>query len=204
MKLKILVTAGDGIGPEVTNEAVAVLREVAELGGHDFTFTERRIGGVAIVQDGTPLPADTLNEALGERRSSARRRGRQRIQFPSSRQASRSRPACNFAPRSAASPICALRSRSRNSRSTARSGPRSSKAPTFCSCANCSAASTSAQPREWNKTNRRSVEHHALHARRSGARGAHRIQACARSAARNSPASTRPTCSRSRSCGARP
>ena len=31
MKLKILVTAGDGIGPEVTNEAVAVLREVAEL-----------------------------------------------------------------------------------------------------------------------------------------------------------------------------
>src|SRR5881275_2811090 len=64
MKLKILVVAGDGIGPEVTNEAVAVLREVAELGGHEFTFTERRIGGVAIVQDGTPLPADTLNAAL--------------------------------------------------------------------------------------------------------------------------------------------
>ena len=56
MKLRILVVAGDGIGPEVTNEAVAVLREVAELGGHEFTFTERRIGGVAIVQDGTPLP----------------------------------------------------------------------------------------------------------------------------------------------------
>jgi len=64
MKLKILVVAGDGIGPEVTNEAVAVLKDVAELGGHEFTFTERRIGGVAIVQDGTPLPADTLNEAL--------------------------------------------------------------------------------------------------------------------------------------------
>ena len=64
MKLKILVVAGDGIGPEVTNEAVAVLREVAELGGHEFTFTERRIGGVAIVRDGTPLPEDTLNEAL--------------------------------------------------------------------------------------------------------------------------------------------
>jgi len=64
MKLKILVVAGDGIGPEVTNEAVAVLREVAELGGHEFTFTERRIGGVAIVQDGTPLPEDTLKEAL--------------------------------------------------------------------------------------------------------------------------------------------
>src|SRR5579871_1613892 len=64
MKLKILVVAGDCIGPEVTHEAVAVLREVAELGGHEFTFTERRIGGVAIVQDGTPLPDDTLKEAL--------------------------------------------------------------------------------------------------------------------------------------------
>ncbi len=64
MKLKILITAGDGIGPEVTNEAVAVLKEVAALSGHEFTFAERRIGGVAIVQDGTPLPEDTLSEAL--------------------------------------------------------------------------------------------------------------------------------------------
>ncbi len=64
MKLRILVVAGDGIGPEVTNEAVAVLKDVAALGGHELTFAERRIGGVAIVQDGTPLPADTLKEAL--------------------------------------------------------------------------------------------------------------------------------------------
>ena len=64
MKLKILVTAGDGIGPEVTDEAVAVLKEIAAPGGHDFTFTEKRIGGVAIVQDGTPLPSDTLKAAL--------------------------------------------------------------------------------------------------------------------------------------------
>ena len=64
MKLKILVVAGDGIGPEVTNEAVAVLKETAALGGHEFTFAERRIGGVAIVQDGSPLPADTLAAAL--------------------------------------------------------------------------------------------------------------------------------------------
>ena len=64
MHLKILVTAGDGIGPEVTNEAVAVLREVASLGGHNFEFESKRIGGVAIVQDGTPLPADTLAAAL--------------------------------------------------------------------------------------------------------------------------------------------
>src|SRR5487761_2462943 len=64
MKLKILVVAGDGIGPEVTNEAVAVLKEVAALGGHTFEFDAKRIGGVAIVQDGTPLPKDTLDAAL--------------------------------------------------------------------------------------------------------------------------------------------
>lgn len=64
MKLKILVVAGDGIGPEVTNEAVAVLKETAALGGHEFMFLEKRIGGVAIVADGTPLPEDTLDAAL--------------------------------------------------------------------------------------------------------------------------------------------
>jgi 3-isopropylmalate dehydrogenase len=64
MKLKILVTAGDGIGPEVTNEAVAVLREIAELGGHALEFDAKRIGGVAIVNDGKPLPDDTLSAAL--------------------------------------------------------------------------------------------------------------------------------------------
>jgi 3-isopropylmalate dehydrogenase len=64
MNLKILVTAGDGIGPEVTQEAVAVLREVAEQGGHTIHFSEKRIGGIAIVNDGTPLPKETLDAAL--------------------------------------------------------------------------------------------------------------------------------------------
>ena len=64
MNLKILVTAGDGIGPEVTNEAVAVLRDIAELGGHTIQIDEKRIGGVAIVNDGTPLPKETLDAAL--------------------------------------------------------------------------------------------------------------------------------------------
>jgi 3-isopropylmalate dehydrogenase len=64
MKLKILVTAGDGIGPEVTSEAVAVLKEIAAAGGHDFAFAEKRIGGVAIVQDETPLPKETLDAAF--------------------------------------------------------------------------------------------------------------------------------------------
>src|SRR5579863_6893925 len=64
MHLKILVTAGDGIGPEVTSEAVAVLKEIAAIGGHTFAFEAKRIGGVAIVNDGSPLPADTLSAAL--------------------------------------------------------------------------------------------------------------------------------------------
>ena len=64
MHLKILVTAGDGIGPEVTNEAVAVLQEIAQIGGHTLEINAKRIGGVAIVQDGTPLPKGTLEAAL--------------------------------------------------------------------------------------------------------------------------------------------
>ncbi len=64
MHLNILITAGDGIGPEVTNEAVSVLQEVAALGGHTLALDHKRIGGVAIVNDGTPLPADTLAAAL--------------------------------------------------------------------------------------------------------------------------------------------
>jgi 3-isopropylmalate dehydrogenase len=64
MKLKILVVAGDGIGPEVTREAVKVLRSVAEVGGHDFQFAEALIGGVAIRAENSPLPQKTLNAAL--------------------------------------------------------------------------------------------------------------------------------------------
>ena len=64
MQRHITVLAGDGIGPEVTHEAVAVLRQVAEAGGHDFRFTEALLGGVAITAAGTPLPQDTLDQAL--------------------------------------------------------------------------------------------------------------------------------------------
>src|SRR5215469_12232251 len=64
MRLKIAVLGGDGIGPEVTREAVNILRAVAELGGHDFTFPDALIGGVAIAKAGTPLPTATLDIAL--------------------------------------------------------------------------------------------------------------------------------------------
>jgi 3-isopropylmalate dehydrogenase len=64
MKLKIAVLAGDGIGPEVTQQATNILRAVAELGGHDFTFVEGLIGGIAITETGSPLPTATLDAAL--------------------------------------------------------------------------------------------------------------------------------------------
>ncbi len=64
MQLKILVVAGDGIGPEVTREAVEVLHCVADLGGHTFQFSEEPIGGAAIRREGVPLPPRTLAAAL--------------------------------------------------------------------------------------------------------------------------------------------
>jgi len=64
MKLKVLVTPGDGIGPEITAEAIGVLQEVAAAGGHTLELVYKRIGGVAIEQDGTPLPAETVAAAL--------------------------------------------------------------------------------------------------------------------------------------------
>ncbi len=64
MAFRLLVTAGDGIGPEVTREAVAVLQAVFSHADKSLEVTERRIGGVAIDTDGTPLPQETLDAAL--------------------------------------------------------------------------------------------------------------------------------------------
>ena len=64
MKLKIAVLPGDGIGPEVTAEATAVLRAVAAAGGHTFETIELPVGGIAITNFGTPLPEKTLQESL--------------------------------------------------------------------------------------------------------------------------------------------
>ena len=80
MQLKIAVLPGDGIGPEVTTEAVNILKAVGEFGGHTFTFTEALIGGVAITETGSPLPQATLDLALSSRRRPPRRRRRQQVQ----------------------------------------------------------------------------------------------------------------------------
>ncbi|MCL4402867.1 MAG: 3-isopropylmalate dehydrogenase [Acidobacteria bacterium] len=64
MDLKILVLPGDGIGNEVTVEAVRVLRHVARHWNHSLTLTEGLLGGIAIHKTGTPFPEETARLAL--------------------------------------------------------------------------------------------------------------------------------------------
>ena len=63
-KLSICVLPGDGIGPEVTKEAVRILKFVADTHSYDFRFTEALIGGAAIKKHGTPLPQSTIDVCL--------------------------------------------------------------------------------------------------------------------------------------------
>jgi 3-isopropylmalate dehydrogenase len=61
---KIAVLKGDGIGPEVVNSALRVLKRLGELSGVSFEFEEGLIGGIAIDQKGEPLPQETLELCL--------------------------------------------------------------------------------------------------------------------------------------------
>jgi len=63
-KAKIVVLGGDGIGPEVTHEAVRVLEAIAARFGHDFQFEEHLIGGAAIDATGSALPPSTAAACL--------------------------------------------------------------------------------------------------------------------------------------------
>ena len=58
----IAVVAGDGIGPEVTEQAIAVLNKVGELFHHAFHFNKVLAGGCAIDATGKCLPEETLEE----------------------------------------------------------------------------------------------------------------------------------------------
>lgn len=57
---KVVLLAGDGIGPEIMRAAVRVLKECAAEFGHSFEFAEFPFGGCAIDATGEPLPAETL------------------------------------------------------------------------------------------------------------------------------------------------
>ncbi len=62
MKYNIAVILGDGIGPEVTGEAMEVLERVGELFGHRFSFDCLPAGGAAFDACGVPLPEETLEK----------------------------------------------------------------------------------------------------------------------------------------------
>lgn len=59
MKLNIAVLAGDGIGPEISAQGVAVMQAVCQKFGHEATFTPALVGAAAIDAVGDPFPEDT-------------------------------------------------------------------------------------------------------------------------------------------------
>lgn len=61
MKLNIAVLPGDGIGPEVTAQAVKVLKAIAMEFNHVFTFEKALVGACAIDKMGSPLPEETIS-----------------------------------------------------------------------------------------------------------------------------------------------
>ena len=60
MKWRLAVLGGDGVGPEVTEASLEVLRATAERFGHELTAALKEVGFAAYEQFGTPLPEDTL------------------------------------------------------------------------------------------------------------------------------------------------
>lgn len=60
MKHEIAVIPGDGIGPEITDEAVKVLKAVGDVSGRTFQFKNFLAGGIAIDEFGVPMPEATL------------------------------------------------------------------------------------------------------------------------------------------------
>ncbi len=64
MNLKICLCPGDGIGPEVTREAVRILEHIGKKYNHKLETSEALLGGIAIHQTGTPFPDETKAKAL--------------------------------------------------------------------------------------------------------------------------------------------
>ena len=64
MFLNLTALPGDGVGPEVTDEAVRVLETIAETFGHKLIVTRKPVGGAALLVSKDPLPAETLQACL--------------------------------------------------------------------------------------------------------------------------------------------
>ncbi len=59
MDFKIAVLPGDGIGPEIIEQAIKVLNAVGKKFNHNFAFTEALVGATAIDKVGDPFPEET-------------------------------------------------------------------------------------------------------------------------------------------------
>ena len=64
MKCNIGVIKGDGIGPEIVDEAIKVLDKVAAKYGHEFNYTRILMGGESIDATGEPLTQEAIDTAL--------------------------------------------------------------------------------------------------------------------------------------------
>jgi len=64
MILNLAVLPGDGVGPEVTDEAIRVLEAIAGAYSHQLRVTRKPVGGAALVSNNDPLPPDTLKACL--------------------------------------------------------------------------------------------------------------------------------------------
>jgi len=64
MVKNISVIRGDGIGPEIVEQAIKVLDRIAEIYGHTFNYTDVDMGGCAIDKYGDPLPASELKKCV--------------------------------------------------------------------------------------------------------------------------------------------
>jgi 3-isopropylmalate dehydrogenase len=64
MLLNLTILPGDGIGPEVTEQAVLVLQTIASSFGHQLQLQHKNIGGAALAAAEDPLPPDTLQACL--------------------------------------------------------------------------------------------------------------------------------------------
>ena len=63
MEMKIGVIKGDGIGPEIVDEAMKVLDQTAKVYGHSISYTQLLMGGASIDEVGVPLTEATLAAA---------------------------------------------------------------------------------------------------------------------------------------------
>jgi 3-isopropylmalate dehydrogenase len=64
MLIKLTALPGDGVGPEVTDEALRVLDSVAGIYGHRLELTRKDVGGAALISSNDPLPIETLRSCL--------------------------------------------------------------------------------------------------------------------------------------------